>query len=301
MHKTELEKIRRLAPKRYLLATTLPLSRADKDKIVKVLTPWVRTPSDIFGAEDFTDVLSRHPEIELRHFKLWLASSSALSAIINSGILSRSQDRLQTISEAAHKFVYTIHYGEARKKLDDLHTIIISGEPGAGKTSLAHNLALEHSAKGFSVYFLEHSIQEAEDVYRANQNQLFLFDDFLGRNYLQALERHEDTHIVNFIKRVGRDNSKRFILTSRTTILNQGRQLADVFQIEDIERNEYQIEVRDLALMDKAEILYNHIWYGNLAEEFVSELYKDKRYRQIVKHRNEVPPEFRLPRVDEYH
>ncbi|HEY0915724.1 MAG TPA: restriction endonuclease, partial [Solimonas sp.] len=252
----ELPKINKLKPVRYLLTTTLPLSAAEKDKIQKALHPWILSPQDILGAEDITDLLGKYPTIEQRHFKLWLSSSSAIVAIFNAGILTRSSDRLREISDNAKKFVYTTFHEHAIQKLESLHTIVITGEPGAGKTCLADHLALEYTAKGFAAYFLEHSIQEAEDVYRPDTKQIFLFDDFLGRNYLQALERHEDTHVVNFIKRVGRDATKRFILTSRTTILNQGKQLADVFQIENVQRNEYQIEVRGLSDFDKASILY---------------------------------------------
>jgi len=67
-------------------------------------------------------------------------------------------------------------------------------------------------------------------------DKLFYFDDFLGRNYLEALSGHEGGQIVNFVKRIVKDPNKRFVLTSRTTILNQGKILNDVFENQNIAR-----------------------------------------------------------------
>jgi len=101
--------------------------------------------------------------------------------------------------------------------------------------------------RGFQLCVIADSIEEAEAIFEPRAKQLFYFDDFLGRNYLAALDRHEDSHIVGFMKRVAQDNSKRFVLTSRTTILNQGKRLSDLFRIHNVERSEYEIRVDSLT------------------------------------------------------
>jgi tRNA uridine 5-carbamoylmethylation protein Kti12 len=288
LQQDELPKIQSLGPKRYILTTSLPLSRANKTKIAKALSPWIREESDICGAEDLTDLLARHPHVEQRHFKLWITSANALQAIVNSGVISRSRGKLEEVSEQSPLFVVTGHYAQALDKLNRLNTVIISGEPGAGKTMLAHQLCLDFAANHWEIYFIT-SIAEGENVYRDEAQQLFLFDDFLGRNYLEALGRQEDSQIVSFIRRVARDKKKRFMLTSRTTILNQGMQLAESFRIQRIERNEHVIEVRSLSPFEKAQILYNHLWYGTLSKGLVDELYKDRRYKEVIYHANFNP------------
>ena len=39
----------------------------------------------------------------------------------------------------------------------------------------------------------------------------------------------------------------------------------------------------------KARILYNHLWFSDLSEEFIDNIYKDRRYHNIINHKNFNP------------
>jgi hypothetical protein len=75
----ELPKIKRLAPSRYVVVTSVGLTPANKDEIRDILRPFVRDASDVLGANDLEGLLSRHPNVERANFKLWLTSTSAAS------------------------------------------------------------------------------------------------------------------------------------------------------------------------------------------------------------------------------
>lgn len=285
----ELPKIRKLNPARYVLVISHPLSRNDKTLISSALSPYILEPADILGREDLNDLLSANSEVELRHYKLWITSTNVLRNLLNKAILDRSAFALQEIQESAPLYVPTANHDRALERLERLGTVIITGPAGIGKTTLADHLAFHYVAKDFSFIRIADEIREAEAAYLPNEPQLFFFDDFLGRNYLEALSGHEGTHIVQFIKRISRDKKKRFILTSRTTILNQGKILIDVFQNNNLERNEFEVSFESFSEIDKARILYNHIWHSSLETEYIDELYANKRYRQIIAHRNYNP------------
>lgn len=289
IEKTEAGKVKNLNPKRYIFVTSLELSRANKIKIKSLFSPHVLNDSDIFGSEDLNDILSRNPDVERKHYKLWISSSNILQSILNSAIIGRSKHKLEEIIEESSRYVVTESHTQAMEKLENVHSIIITGAPGVGKTTLADQLSQFYSAKGYDFCFIENSLNEAEKIYREDSYQVFYFDDFLGRNFLLALDSHQDSHVINFIKRIEKDKKKRFILTSRSNILNQGKRLSDLFEIKKVSRNEYELSISLLTDMDKAKILYNHIWFGDLSEEYIDQLYEDRRYLKIIKHKNFNP------------
>ena len=286
---SEYPKIQALSPSRYILAVSHSLSRNDKSILMKKLSPFVSSPEDILGREDLNDILAKHSDVERRHYKLWIASSSVLSYILNKPIHDRSQFELDEIIETSKLYVPTINHAEAIEKLNSMSVVIITGPAGIGKTTLAGQLILQCVTEGFELSVISDDIKEAEAVYNSDAKQIFYFDDFLGRNYLEALSGHEGTKVVNFIRRIVKDSKKRFVLTSRTTILNQGKILNDVFHNSNVSRNEFEITIESLEKIDKAWILYNHIWHSELDGDYVSQLYSHKRYRSIIEHPNFNP------------
>ncbi|MES3020281.1 MAG: restriction endonuclease [Pseudomonadota bacterium] len=286
---TEKAKLDRINPERCLLAVSNNLSRVDKKNIAKALNPHIKKESDIFGCEDLNDALKKNPDVERNHYKLWIHSTGVISNIVNRSIHGRSQDYLLDIQERSPRYAVTSNHIYALRKVNQLHVIIVTGEPGIGKTTLADQLCLYYVAQGFGIVKINDDIAEAESVFDEDTRQVFYFDDFLGRNYLEALRGHEGSKITNFIRRVARNKNKIFILTSRSTILNQGKVLMDIFHHENIERNEFEMRICSLSNLDKAMILYNHIWHSTLPPQFIDEIYKDQRYLLIIKHKNFNP------------
>lgn len=287
--KKERPKLDVLKPLRYIVVTSVALSRINKQAIAAAMAPYIAAETDIYGTEDLNDLLGRHPEVEKRHYKLWLSSANTLALLLNNAILGRSRAELEQIRHEAPLYVMTSDHDRAAVHLTEKRVLVLTGVPGIGKTTLARQLVLEYVANGFELVVLEESISEAEAVFAEDCKQLFYFDDFLGRTFLEAIKAKQDSHILRFIVRIARDASKRFVLTSRTNILNQGSALSDLYSEMAIVQNTYEVMIGTLSTLDRARILYNHIWHSALSVEFVDELYTDKRYHQIIAHKNFNP------------
>jgi adenylate kinase family enzyme len=285
----EKKKVDRLAPARYFLAISNPLSRADKKLLFDALAPHVKSESDILGCEDLNDLITTYQHIEQRHYKLWLHSANVLSHVLNKAILGRSQFSIEEIIRFSSRYAVTSNHHSALAIIEKLNVVIITGDPGVGKTTLAEHICLNYIAKDYQYLQVSDDIHEVESAFDMDSKQIFYFDDFLGRNYLQALKGHEGNQITQFIKRVSTNKNKKFVLTSRSTILNQGKFLIDSFEHANIKRNEYELNIKSLSEIEKAHILYNHLWHSNLAKEYIEALYVDKRYKGIIKHKNFNP------------
>ena len=287
--KTELDKVDQLKPKKYIFVTSLPLSRKEKTDMKDIFTPYIKNVNDIYGQEDLNDLLKNNSDIEENHYKLWISSTTVLKRIMSNAIKGRSEFLLENIKEKIKFYVLTDNHNQALQKLENTHVVIIAGEPGIGKTTLANHLALYYVEKGFEFYNIENSINEAEEIFDADTKQFFYFDDFLGSNYLEAIENKKDSHIMNFIERIKKNQNKRFVLTSRTNIFNRSLLLSDTLKNKHIEKDKFIIEIDTLTDIEKANILYNHIWHSNLEDNYINGLYKNIKYKNIISHQNFNP------------
>ncbi|MDQ6961579.1 MAG: restriction endonuclease, partial [Mariprofundaceae bacterium] len=147
--KNEKAKVSKLNPSRYLVVTSLSLSPKNKQDIMSIFSPYITSEADIFGQEDLNDILAKNKQIEEKHFKLWISSTTVLQRLFNNAIKGRSQFEIENIKKKSAKYVQTSNHQKALDILEKKHDIIISGEPGIGKTTLAENLCLFYVSKGY--------------------------------------------------------------------------------------------------------------------------------------------------------
>lgn len=285
----EAPKVAKIKPSKYFLAVSHSLAKADKDSIVAAFSGSGVGEVIVRGREDLNDILAKHPAIERRHFKLWISSGSVLASLLNNATVGRSEFALREITQKSRLYVSTRNFTQVLDRLEKMGTAIITGEPGVGKTTLAEQIVLHYCSDGYELVCVVDDIKDAEATFASDKRQIFYFDDFLGRNYLEGLRGHEGSHIVSFMRRVKNDKNKRFVLTSRSTILNQGKIIHDVFDHNNMQRNEYEVALESLTKLDRAKILYNHIWHSSLDEKLIEEIYYEQRYRSIIDHPNYNP------------
>src|SRR5690606_1320419 len=151
----ELPKVRELQPDRYILVTSVPLSPQYKDELWEILSPYILTSNDIFGNEDLNALLQKFGEIEKQHFKLWFSSVNVLNTVINNAIEGRTKYLLERIKAKVPYYVITSKLGDAIMKLEIEKILLITGQPGIGKTTLAEIILFERSRNGYEIYKVE--------------------------------------------------------------------------------------------------------------------------------------------------
>lgn len=289
--KVELDKIQKLTPDRYIVVTSLPLSASQKDELKAGLAPFVLTSNDIIGQEDLNGYLGEFKEIEKKYFKLWFSSINVFNAVINNAIEGRTKYMMEKIRSKIPFYVVTKKLDDANKILQKEKLLLITGQPGIGKTTLAEIILFERAKNGHKIYKVE-NIREAEDVISANndEKQLFYFDDFLGANYYEIVNAHKtETQLTSFVERVKNTPNKYLILTTRTVILNQAIDRYEKISHSKLATQQFEIKLTDYTKYEKALILYNHLYFRGVREDLHDSILNDKFYKTIIQHKNYTP------------
>ncbi|MFI6960464.1 restriction endonuclease [Streptomyces sp. NPDC050255] len=286
----EAKKVAKLRPQRYILATSVSLTKDAKDKLLDALKPYVKTPSDIYGKEEIDALLRKHDQIVRRHLRLWLTSASILNALLAKNIVTRSQELARDFENTLRTYAVNPSHARALDVLENKHVCVIAGIPGIGKTTLSQVLSAHYMATGYELVEISEDADEANRIWDDEVAQVFYYDDFLGQSTLaEKLGKNEDSRILSLMKRVSNSTNKRFILTTREYILAQARQRYERLDRHPFDVHTCVIDLGDYTYQARASILYNHV-YGAHLPQVIKESFADPHvYRRIIGHRNFNP------------
>jgi len=286
----EIPKVARLQPKRYIVATSMQLTPRRKDTIAAMFSPYTRGPKDVLGREDLNNLLSQHPEIEGRHFKLWLASVPVLQRVLHAEIFAEQSSLIGTLERRLLRFVLNPSFGRAQDILEEHHFCLITGVPGIGKTTLAEMLIIDHLDREYECFRIWESVATARRVFAPRRRQLFYFDDFLGKTGLHLpLLRNEDERLLHFVGDVIESKNTRLILTTREYILNRAKSVMEGLGSSQLDIARCLVNLHDYTPRVRAHILYNHLYYSGTPRGHIEALIKERSYKQIVRHPNYNP------------
>jgi len=286
----EIQKVRKLDPKRYFLMTSVGLTPQQKQQIADLFDFIPLQVADVFGRDDLNNLLGRHENIERQHFKLWFASIPVFEELLNKRARNFTRDTLQRIVDKAQVYVQTPSFPQALKLLKNHNICIICGIPGIGKTTLAEMLLLHFAAQGYDIIRVSGDISEAHDFQYRGVRRLFYYDDFLGQAVLgDKLNKNEDQRLIEFVQAIQKSEASKLILTTREYILNQAR-------IEHERLAEWVsgfitcvLDLKKYTRRVRAQILFNHIYFSDLSPAYKRALVSHPQFVSLVDHKNYSP------------
>jgi KaiC/GvpD/RAD55 family RecA-like ATPase len=282
-------KVAVLKPTRYILVTSQSLTPHQKDALIAAMPSAPLAKGDVLGKEDLNNLLSRHPEVLRSHFKLWLTDVHTLERIVHSGVYNRTDAELDIIKRVVPRFVHNDSVAKAEAVLERRGALIIAGDPGVGKTTLARALTWLHLEQGWKVFVVD-DLKEAMAVCTPGEKRLIVLDDFLGQISLSnTTVRDVDQRLPTFLDRVRYNKDIRFILTTRGYLLRQAQLESTRLESADLKAAEVVIHVGDYTRRIRAAIVFNHIYFSGLTLEEKEALLRDHFYLNMVDHRNFSP------------
>ncbi|MBM2620995.1 hypothetical protein JIG36_36395 [Actinoplanes sp. LDG1-06] len=249
----------------------------------------MKTPADVYGRHDLIGALRDRPGLVERHFRLWLSSTAVLQTVLNKAAHLRSSWLRDELMRIADTFVPHDGFERAREMLGTQHVCVITGAPRVGKTTVAMMLAYWLMGQDYQVHEITRDVDEIHDLWRDDEPQMFLYDDFLGRTMLDQPNRNEDRRLVSLIRRIRETPGKAFVMTTREHILNQARLRSDQLDGRDVTVATSAVELTDLDMGVRGQIVYNYVSRSAIALQEKARFADPTVWRPIVTHRKFNP------------
>ncbi|MBQ7925452.1 MAG: restriction endonuclease [Lachnospiraceae bacterium] len=294
--KKEIPKVEKSNPQKYYICCSKELTPQNKLDIYELFFDYMESTANIITTIEISDFLEKpeNADILRKHFKLWIESTNILMDIFTNDICIDSVALMYGVEDLVKMFVKTTAYNYAISCLEKNNVLIIVGNPGVGKTITSKMLMLYYAAQGYRIRYTTDgsdlaSLKKALSQ-SPNTKEIILLDDCFGQAYFSIKDTQEN-ELLALIRHVKLNTNKVLIMNSRVTIFQEAKERTPNL-VKSMESKEYKVFVLDMtniSIIDKAKILYNHLFFSDVPDLFRHNIREKKNYLKIIKHSNYNP------------
>jgi energy-coupling factor transporter ATP-binding protein EcfA2 len=210
-----------------------------------------------------------------------------LSQILDERAYGQATAVLESMRDDLAKVVVTDSYRKAAKALNEHRFVLIIGEPAAGKTTIASMLAMASADKwGASVVKVDDPKSVVDHWNPKEKSQLFWIDDAFGVTQFESALVAGWNHRLPQMRTILSQGSS-IIMTSRDYIYKSARRELKEGTFPLFRESQTIVDVQDLTMEERTQILYNHLKLGRQPQAFRSAI---KEYLpHVAQHRRFIP------------
>lgn len=266
----EIEKTKRLVLKRrcdcYLLLTNFAVSGIQDEKIEAAFVAAGVKQFRCFGADWISQQIRESSRLRMLVPRVY--GIGDLSQILDERAYSQARALLESMREDLSRVVLTAVYNKAIRALDAHGFVLLLGEPASGKTTTAAMLAMAAIDQWrVSTLKLETSQQMVDHWNPDEPKQFFWIDDAFGVTQFE-LPLVLDWNRIFPKVRAMLSAGARIVLTSRDYIYKRAKQNLKEAAFPLMHESQVVIDVHDITMEERRQILYNHIKLGNQLVQF---------------------------------
>lgn len=269
----EFEKAERLAQRGlcdvYVLMTNAKLTEDNEKQIVAGFRKAGADEVHCLGAEWFDETISENKRLRMLVPRLY--GLGDLSQILDNRAYEQASAILESMATDLAKLVRTSTYECATEALTKHGLVLLMGAPMTGKTTIAAHLAIS-SADVFDTEVVKLTdASTLEQRWNPGERQLFWLDDAFGDTQI----RSELVHAWKFAMatvRAAIAQGCRFVLTCRDYVFRAAEPMLKRDSLSLLADGEVVVDVADLSMSERKQVLYNHLQHGAQSRRFVTQL-----------------------------
>lgn len=212
-----------------------------------------------------------------------------LSEIIDERAYSQASAVLESIHQELQTFVPTQSYRDAVEALSQHGVVFLLGEPAAGKSVIAATLALGSADQWQTRTIKADSAGQFTQHWNPEDaaHQFFWIDDAFGATQFEDGLVSEWNAVLARLRAAVKAGT-RVVITSRDYIWQAAKLRLKLQAWPELDVSKIVVNVEDLSMAERQEILYNHIRLGSQTKEFKKRV---KPYLEDVANNRRFLPE----------
>ncbi|WP_018336484.1 hypothetical protein [Butyricimonas synergistica] len=294
--KKEVVKCKQRNPDRYILAISMSLSPDKATEILDMFGGYIKNEEDIIDREKLNKYLDKPEYARLkRTYSSLLVPDltyveNIIENIINRRFYNKTKEELDFIKDYRSLYYNTGQYCQALKKVKEERIVILTGNPGVGKSTTARMIIQQLLPEKWDNIFALYHAFDIDEVMDCNKKQLFFIDDFWGSQFDKQIWNRDDLkRFVRIIERIRKSPNHYLILTSRTYIIDSILNKAEIDLKELLRLRNYTLSIEEYSLEDRAKIFLNHLLFYNCGREYLEYLRYNDLLNRLLSHPNYSP------------
>lgn len=295
--KKEVTKCKKQQPDRYIVCTNIELSPTQAAEIKALFDSFILYEEDIIdgiklnkylGQKEYEYLFKTYSKLLVPNFS---SIELALEKIINKKYYNRTKTFFDDICERHKLFHNTEQLPYLIQKLEDNKVIILSGNPGVGKTTTAMMIAnYFFNRKKCDVIYLEER-DYPETLTLANENRLVIVDDFWGQNFSPSIQNYStfQREFQSIIRHFTNSSNSYLILVSREYVIKDTLANAEYETETLLDKNKYIINIAEFTFEDKLRIFLNHLLFYDYDLSYIKRIKYEDGFEYLLNHQNYSP------------